>query len=216
MDLNGLRSETLNQNKRGCDSDFSRLITNERILKFDTAKSFWNECKDILGCTYNRYAVVERGTAKPSLDLAIRITAALEIDESIALYAWVRDLMPDNQRKSHFIDFHSAKNIASYKSAPINPDQAKLFKENPISNEIASYISAYSWRGVSETELIKVFLMSKKEVQSIVKKLLFTETIELNRENLFIVPEEAWINIPDLSEYREARIRNFVLSIDSH
>ena len=215
MEISEVQSiiQSKNETQNG---DFSKMITAERSVLWGTAKRFWEENKVLLNCSYNRYSSIERGTAKPSLELARKIITALKIDESTALHAWVRDLMPDKQAKAYFIDLQSSHNIPTYISKPITGDQSNLFRSDPLANEIASYISVYSWRGVSIKELASVFLMKRNDIREILNKLIYTDTIKLNSENLFQVSRETWISIPDLPEFRKTRVKNFGLAIDSH
>ena len=66
--------------------EFSRLISMERALRWETAKKFWTEKKDELGCSYNRYSVIEKGTAKASLDLAKKIIILLSSNKCAIAY----------------------------------------------------------------------------------------------------------------------------------
>jgi len=196
-------------------TDFSKLISHERAKKFRSAKTFWREKKEVLGVSYNRYAVIENGTVKSSLELAVKIIAALEIDECTAIHAFVRDIMPTKQLKAHFTDLHSSKNISN-RAISITEDQSKLFKSSPIANEIAGYISINSDRGVSVQEICESFSMKKESVKEILHKLLFADFIKKKNKTLYQVPDGAWINIPDLSEFRESRLQHFASAVDSH
>ena len=212
MNLNEIQAHFLSKEP---GFDFSKLIARERSTRWVTAKDFWNSKKELLCCTYNRYSVIEAGKAKPSLDLARRIIEALEIDESTALHAWVRDLMPDNLSKSYFIDLQSSLNTPTYRAIAITEEQSKSFRDCPLSNEIAVYISMYSGKGVTLKELALEFAMKKSELKPILQKLI-NNSIVRESKGTYSIYEHAWINIPDFSEFRESRNRNFELSINSH
>ena len=196
--------------------EFAHLILNERLKRWRSAKTFWRDKKEILKISYNRYSVVESGSIRPSLNLALNIVEALEIDESTAIHAFVRDLMPTPQLKSHFIDLQSAQNIASFRALSITEEQSKLFKKSPVANEMASYISIHSDRGVSIKEIAEKFSMKIEYVKDVVHSLIHAEIVSKSGKNLYTIPNGAWINTPDLSEFRESRVRSFSLTIDSH
>ena len=106
--------------------EFSRLISMERALRWESAKKFWTEKKDVLGCSYNRYSVIEKGTAKASLDLAKKIIQALGVAEDSGLYAWVRDLMPDEKSRSYFPEPNSFEKVSRTPLMYINEQKLKL------------------------------------------------------------------------------------------
>ena len=141
--------------------EFSRLISLERSLHWDTAKKFWSEKKDELGCSYNRYSVIEKGTAKASLDLAKKIIQALGVAEDSGLYAWVRDLMPDEKSRSYFPEPNSLDKVSRTPMMYIDENRLKLFNESEFAFQMAIYISMFTYRGVSEKELSENFQMNK-------------------------------------------------------
>ena len=196
--------------------EFSRLISMERALRWETAKKFWTEKKDELGCSYNRYSVIEKGTAKASLDLAKKIIQALGVAEDSGLYAWVRDLMPDEKSRSYFPEPNSFEKVSRTPLMYINEQKLKLFYENEFAFQMATYISMFTFRGVSEEELIQTFQMNKLEVKSLLNQLLKHRIVLKNSQGDYEVPDEAWLQIPDLRDFRATRIKVFQQYIESH
>lgn len=196
--------------------DFSRLISMERSLRWPTAKMFWAEKKITLKCSYNRYAVIEKGTAKPSLDLARKIIAALGIEESSALHAWVRDLMPDEQCRNYFAEEDLKKSFSRTPLMHIDRARMELFAEHEFAFEMAAYISMHTYRGVSENELCQAFRMSKGEVKALLNQLLYRGVAVKNPKGMYEVPNEAWIQISDLSEFRQMKARLYQQVVESH
>ena len=201
--------------KKSLSREFSFLISLERSLRWETAKKFWSEKKEELGCSYNRYAVIEKGTAKASLDLALRIIRALDITEDSGLFAWVRDLMPDEQTRGYFPDPNLSESFARTPLLFLNKAKTDLFRDEEYAFELAGYISMYTFRGVSEDELCTEFLMDKSEIKRILMLLLRRGVILKNPLGVYEVPDDSWIQIPDHSEFRFLKNRLFSQILDS-
>ena len=196
--------------------DFAALISMERSVRWPTAKKFWTEKKDQLNCSYNRYAVIEKGSARSGLDLARKIIAALGIDESAALHAWVRDLMPDESCRNYFAGPELAKSFAQTPVMPMDRGRLELFTDHEFSFEMAVYIFMYTKRGVFEEELSQVFRVSRAEVRRLLALLLQRAVIVKNSDGSYEVRDEAWLQIPDFKELRPLNNRLYQGILESH
>ena len=196
--------------------EFSRIISLERSLRWDTAKKFWAEKKDELGCSYNRYSVIEKGTARASLDLAKKIIQALDILEDSGLYAWVRDLMPDQRSRRYFSDPNFHGKIANTPVMYLSVDRMNLFRDEEFGLEMAAYISIFSFRGVSEDEIVEVFRMDRVDVKRLLNRLLTVDIIFQNLRGDYEVPDGGWIQIPQYSTFRPTKMRVFRQTMESH
>lgn len=196
--------------------EFSRLISLERSLHWDTAKKFWSEKKNELGCSYNRYSVIEKGTAKASLDLAKKIIGALKMPEDSGLYAWVRDLMPDEKNRSYFPEPNSFEKVSHTPLMFVDKYKLNLLNENEFAFQLFTYITMFTFRGVSEDELTKNFQMNKIELKSLLNHLLKQRMILRNPGGTYEVPDEAWIQLPNLPDFIELKTKTFRQNVESH
>ena len=198
------------------NQDFSHLIFLERSLRRDTAKKFWSEKKEELGCSYNRYSVIENGTARASLDLALKIIRALGIKEESGLFAWVRDMMTDEESRGYFADPNIETKISHFPVMYLDKAKTDLFRDEEFAFDLAGYITVHTYRGVSEDEICQVFKFDKVEARKILIQLLQRGVIIKNSVGLFEVPDDSWIQIPDHHEFRLMKTRYFNQAIESH
>lgn len=196
--------------------DFSQLIFLERSLHWGTAKNFWSEKKEELGCSYNRYSVIENGTARASLDLALKIIRALGIKEDSGLFAWVRDMTTDEESRSYFADPNIETKISHFPVMYLDKAKTDLFRDEEFAFDLAGYITVHTYRGVSEDEICQVFKFDKVEARKILIKLLQRGVIIKNSVGLFEVPDGSWIQIPDHHEFRLMKTRFIHQAIESH
>ena len=219
-----MRQDKLQENHGGSEKEakeslsreFSFFISLERSLRWETAKKFWSEKKEELGCSYNRYAVIEKGTAKASLDLAIRIIRALDITEDSGLFAWVRDLMPDEQTRGYFPDPNASDKIAKSPFLYLDNSRMTLFRKDKYAFKIAGYISIYTYRGVSEDELCKTFQMDKSEIKIRLMRLLRTGVLVKNSKGDYEVVNDSWIELPAYPEFRDLNTHLFKQVMEYH
>ena len=196
--------------------DFSRMISLKRSLRWPSAKKFWTEKKEELACSYNRYAVIEKGSARAGLDLAKRIIRALDIAGDSGLFAWVRDMMPDDQSRACFVDPAACENFARTPLLYLDRDRVRLFRDQEFAFEMAGYISMYTFRGVSEDELCKAFGLSKALVKDLINQLMLCGVVVKNPKDLYEVPDEAFAYLSDLPELKELRVKAFNRVVESH
>ena len=195
-------------------SEFGALIRRERRKSWLSGRQFVTETG--LPMSYTRYSVIESG--KPpyaSLNSAIQILKHLKMNESLGLHAWVRDLMPDDHRKNYFFDTDERRLRPRSTTITINYEQKPFFEKSPIYKEVSAYISMYSYRGVSLSELAQNFSMKKNELQLVLNQLETLELVQM-KEKKYYVPAECWIETPNIPQFRTAVTQVFRSAINSH
>lgn len=188
------------------------MIHRSRIRKYPTASEFYKSKN--LSCTYQRYVNIEKGY-RPSIKLALEIIEALSVDESSALYAWVRDLMPDEKRKGYFVDL-GAQEEKLLSSIQISQEHAELFADDPVYFELLGYISMYSHRRVSIKELSKTFKMTPQNIKERIRKLNIYNLVQIDEKKLCFINSDSWVGVPEFDEFLLLRRKNFVNGIESH
>lgn len=196
------------------NGEFGKLVERERKKKWLSSKQFHKEKK--IDCTYPRYTVIENGrTPFASLKLAQQIIKALNIDESRALHAWVRDLMPPD-KKAYFVDLNEDYYSSRLTTIVIDDEEKKYFFErSPLYKELSVYISMFSDRGVTFDELQNKFNIKKQDLMLILNQLKILGILaEKNRK--FVVPAGSWLTTPNTEEFRKAVSVVFADAVNSH
>lgn len=197
--------------------EFGELIERERKKKWISRRKFYNFSG--LSCSYPRYTVIEKGN-KPyaSLELAIELIEKLQIDESRGLHAFVRDQMPDAQKKSYFVDLNEDYYSSRISSIVIDDDEKReFFEASPIYKEMSVYISMFSnTRSITISEISKKFKIKKCDAQLILNQLETLGIIVRSKENSYVVPSGSWLSTPNSAEYRKAVSIVFSDAVNSH
>jgi hypothetical protein len=196
--------------------DFAELVRIKREKTYSTPRKFFHEHN--LPCSYFYYTKVEKGTAVPTIDIALAIISKLKINLRKGLYAWVRAQMPDNETKALFAELddvptRSAEQMSIDRSLVINRMQAKLIASNPVYWEVLLFISChYGETAFSTNQLAKHFKMTQTEMRPLVTDLFEFGLLNRDENGRFYSME--WIFIPYEEEFVSIRDSNFFRALE--
>jgi hypothetical protein len=183
--------------------DFGELVKNVRGKKYKNARDFFY--KSGLPCTYFYYSTVEKGTAIPSVTLALEIMNSLNIEKRQGLLAWARSQMPDASAKAVFADVGDQEqpqleNMPSSQTLVINRPQAIFLTKNPLAMEILIFINVTDKNEAINAKLIsKFFNSSEKEIKLTLDQLFGLGLVDKDSSGNYEAKD--WVLVPFTKEY---------------
>lgn len=169
--------------------------------------------KSELDITYERYSRIESG-AQTSIKTALKIIKILNLDESIALHAWMRSQLTEPNHKSYFKDPLKDIDRIPNKLTVNDSEQKKMLEECPLIYRVVVYLGLFSDRDfITEKTISKAFNLSCRETTEIVNKLRGAGVLDLRNDRLQF---SGWYMVPDNPEYRHIRRTNFNAAMRLH
>jgi len=185
--------------------EFCQLVRSSRSEKHKTAREFHQ--KSDLPCSYFYYSTIEKGTAIPNIDLALKIIEALEMDRRKAIFSWARSQMPDNETKSIFadVDRHDSPSLETTpasKALVINRPQSRYLTKNPIAMELITYINLEGENvSSSPSKLANFFNSDVNQINETLINLYDLGLIDKSDSGSYVAKD--WVFVPFTSEYEK-------------
>ncbi len=189
--------------------EFCEMVKSSRAKNYDNAKMFWREKS--ISCTYAYYSKVEKNTV-PEISIALELIDKLGLNRRKALYAWVRDQMPNNELKAEFSEIDDRPRFSaeqrSDQSCVVNRMQTKLLIKNPVYWEILLYFSTATSKFVPTVATVsKEFNMTQSQTKKMLEELYDYALLDKNSDGQY--ESKKWMFIPYEDEFKPLRDLNF-------
>lgn len=206
----------MNSSSNNYERLLASLIRRVREKSYKTAREFYNSCSN-LGISYSFYSAIETGKKMADIDVVLKISSLLGIDERTACHLWAKDQMPNSRTRGYFEPTPGAEqkgdpiyedmNIDDY--YVLHETQIKNFRNTPYLWDLVSLISAFSNSSPVTVESAAKLLNVAEEKVAVEIEWLKSERFVYESDGK-LRRTHPFIHIPNRKEFKEFRDSNFL------